>query len=182
MGQRECHSTFSVLSVCCSHHHRDGGTDVCLSDSGCDSHCSACVCVCVCVHAFLAFCLGIALEQFTACHSFSMTGSKSERRRRMGGKERERATEHAGERGEINSSWGTEKDSERLKGSIREGEGGMVMHRAVAPLGAWVRAACRRSWHAAGHTVAQSLRQPVCSHCLPSERRGRREREECVCV
>lgn len=42
--------------------------------------------VCACVHAFLAFCLGIALEQFTACHSFSMTGSKSERRRRMGGK------------------------------------------------------------------------------------------------
>lgn len=42
-------------------------------------------------------------------------------------------------------------------------------------MGTWVRAARRRSWHAAGHTVAQSLRQAVCSQCPPLESRGRRE-------
>lgn len=56
------------------------------------------------------------------------------------------------------------------------------MQRGVAPSGAWVRAARRRSWHAAGHTVAQSLRQLVCSHCLTSESRGRRQRGVYVCV
>ena len=49
-------------------------------------------------------------------------------------------------------------------------------------MGAEVRAARRRSWHAAGHSVAESPRRALCSHCLPLESRGRRERRVCGCV
>ncbi|KAA8591740.1 hypothetical protein FQN60_017114, partial [Etheostoma spectabile] len=98
----------------------------------------------------------------------------------------ERRTDRApGERREINNNWEMERASERLWGvgegaeqeKERERWGYRERQRLFAPLGAWVRAARGRSWHAAGRTVAESLRQAVCSPCLPSESRGRRERE-----
>ena len=66
--------------------------------------------------AFLAFYLGIASEQFTACHSLSRTGSKSEREEEDGvqrerERERKREKEKARER---------ERERERERGERQE--------------------------------------------------------------
>lgn len=83
---KEIATTPHVLSVYCSHHHKDGRTYVCLqyvtANATLRVHACVCACMCGCIPC-LAFYLGIASEQFTACHSLSRTGTKSERWRRM---------------------------------------------------------------------------------------------------
>lgn len=75
-GQRDCHSTFAVWSVYCSHQHRNGRTSVYLCDSGCDSQWSVCVCVmhvCLCMCVFMCIPCLLSGYSLRAIHSLSLT-------------------------------------------------------------------------------------------------------------
>lgn len=52
---------------------------------------SVCVCVSACVCLCISFYLGIASEQFTACHSLSGLGTKRKRERKMDWREKKKA-------------------------------------------------------------------------------------------
>lgn len=142
-GQRGCHSTFSTWTLWRSCQHRNGRTCICLCDSGCDSPIkkkNVCVSVYVCTCAFLAFYLGIASEQFKACHSICRTGSKSERQLKLGLQEKERRwtiqQEGEKERLAIRSKRRTVRGSEG--GQVKEKERWWYTESSTGSLLLWV--------------------------------------------
>lgn len=91
-GQRDCHSTFKCVE-CVLLLPAPEWQDLCLSMWQWIWFPMKCLCVCAsaCVCLCISFYLGIASEQFTACHSLSELGTKRKRERKMDWREKKKA-------------------------------------------------------------------------------------------